>query len=84
MATPKRPAWQTAAIFIVGLLLIGGNIAVQVAPVVRGEPPPTGMWVILGHVVTLGIGVLCLMPDRLFALLEKIPLPEKWRRPPPK
>lgn len=76
----KLPNYQKATIFFVGVALIVANIAVQVIPVMRGHPPHIGMWVVIGHVVTLGIGVLCLMPERLFALLEHIPLPGKWHR----
>lgn len=76
----KLPKYQKGTIFFVGVALIVGNIAVQVVPVMRGQPPPIGMWVVIGHVVTLGIGVLCLMPERLFMLLERIPLPGKWHR----
>ncbi len=76
----KLPQYQKVTIFFVGVLLIVGNVAVQVIPVVRGEVPPVGMWVVIAHVLTLGIGVLCLMPERLFALLEHMPLPAKWHR----
>ena len=75
----KLPQYQKVTIFFVGVALIAGNIAVEVAGALKGHAEH-GMWVVIGHGVTLAIAVLCLMPERLFALLEKIPLPDKWHR----